>query len=96
MFDTALTANDLVFLAKGAGMTLIVTGISVLFGTLLGILFGVFRYLYLVHQRQQGGSPTEIVLTDRGMQVIIGLYLALVVGCLYFGLDLGLVTRSTN
>ena len=44
MFDTALTANDLVFLAKGAGMTLIVTGISVLFGTLLGILFGVFRY----------------------------------------------------
>lgn len=44
MFDTALTANDLIFLAKGAGMTLIVTGISVLLGTILGILFGVFRY----------------------------------------------------
>ena len=44
MFDTALTANDLVFLAKGAGMTLLVTASSVFFGTILGILFGVIRY----------------------------------------------------
>ncbi len=44
MFDTALTASDLVFLAKGAGMTLIVTAISVFFGTIAGILFGVIRY----------------------------------------------------
>jgi polar amino acid transport system permease protein len=44
MFDTALTVNDLIFLAKGAGMTLVVTAISVFFGTILGIIFGVFRY----------------------------------------------------
>jgi His/Glu/Gln/Arg/opine family amino acid ABC transporter permease subunit len=44
MFDTSLTASDLVFLAKGAGMTLIVTAISVFFGTIAGILFGVIRY----------------------------------------------------
>ncbi|MFG6081831.1 amino acid ABC transporter permease [Paracoccus litorisediminis] len=44
MFDTALNANDLIFLAKGAGMTLVVTAISVFFGTVLGIVFGVFRY----------------------------------------------------
>lgn len=44
MFDTALTFSDLIFLAQGAGMTLVVTGISVFFGTLLGILFGVFRF----------------------------------------------------
>lgn len=44
MFDTALTVNDLVFLARGAGMTLVVTAISVFFGTILGIVFGVFRY----------------------------------------------------
>lgn len=44
MFDTALTVNDLVFLAKGAGMTLLVTAISVFFGTILGIVFGVLRY----------------------------------------------------
>ncbi len=44
MFDTALSANDLIFLAKGAGMTLMVTAIAVFFGTVLGILFGVLRY----------------------------------------------------
>ncbi len=44
MFDTALTANDLIFLAKGAGMTIMVTAISVFFGTILGIVFGVVRY----------------------------------------------------
>lgn len=44
MFDTALSANDLIFLAKGAGMTIFVTLIAVLFGTVLGIVFGIFRY----------------------------------------------------
>lgn len=44
MFDTALTLNDFVFLAKGAGMTIFVTVISVALGTVLGIVFGVIRY----------------------------------------------------
>ncbi|WP_323033556.1 amino acid ABC transporter permease [Paracoccus sp. (in: a-proteobacteria)] len=44
MFDTALTVADLIFLAKGAGMTIVVTLISVIAGTLLGIVFGVLRY----------------------------------------------------
>ncbi|WP_018688490.1 amino acid ABC transporter permease [Ahrensia kielensis] len=43
MFDTALTTSDLMFLAKGAGMTLAITGVSVAVGTLLGIIFGVIR-----------------------------------------------------
>lgn len=43
MFDTAMTLNDLKFLLQGAGMTLAVTGVSVFFGTLLGILLGVLR-----------------------------------------------------
>lgn len=44
MFDTALTWNDLIFLAHGAGMTLMVTAVSVIAGTLMGIVFGVLRY----------------------------------------------------
>jgi len=44
MPDTALTANDLIFLAKGAGMTLIVTAISVFFGTVMGVVLGVIRH----------------------------------------------------
>ncbi len=56
------------------------------------VLFGVFRYLYLVHQHQKGGSPTEIVLTDRSVQAIVLLYGALVVGLIYFNVQLGLVS----
>jgi His/Glu/Gln/Arg/opine family amino acid ABC transporter permease subunit len=43
MFDTALTWNDLAFLAQGAAMTLAVTAVSVTAGTVLGIVFGVLR-----------------------------------------------------
>ena len=42
--------------------------------TLPLVLFGVFRYLYLVHQKQ-GGSPTEILLRDRSIQAISIIYL---------------------
>jgi 4-hydroxybenzoate polyprenyltransferase len=28
------------------------------------VLYGIFRYLYLVHRREQGGSPTDVLLTD--------------------------------
>ena len=43
MFSTALTLSDLGFLAKGAGMTLAVTGVSVAAGTILGVIFGVIQ-----------------------------------------------------
>lgn len=43
MFHTGLTFNDLLFLAKGAGITLLITAIAVTGGTLLGTLFGVLR-----------------------------------------------------
>jgi 4-hydroxybenzoate polyprenyltransferase len=28
------------------------------------VLYGIFRYLYLVHKREEGGNPTRIILTD--------------------------------
>ena len=43
MFDTALTLADLGFPATGALMTLAVTAVSVLAGTVLGVIFGVLR-----------------------------------------------------
>ncbi|PVA07387.1 amino acid ABC transporter permease [Thalassorhabdomicrobium marinisediminis] len=44
MFDTSISVNDLLFLAQGAWITILVTAISVFLGTLLGIFFGVLRY----------------------------------------------------
>ncbi|MBC7789963.1 MAG: decaprenyl-phosphate phosphoribosyltransferase [Anaerolineae bacterium] len=39
------------------------------------VLYGVFRYLYLVHLRD-GGSPTRTLLTDRALMVNVILWVA--------------------
>ncbi len=44
MFETKMTLADLMLLVNGAGMTLLVTAISVSIGTVLGIIFGIFRF----------------------------------------------------
>lgn len=54
------------------------------------VLFGVFRYLFLVHIEGKGGSPTEIVLKDRGVQAIVFLYGVCAVSLIYFEVQLGL------
>ena len=33
------------------------------------VLYGIFRYLYLIHIRNEGGAPEEILLRDRPFQV---------------------------
>jgi len=43
MFDTGLTAGDLWFMMKGAGITLAITFFAVTGGTLMGVAFGVLR-----------------------------------------------------
>lgn len=58
------------------------------------VLFGVFRYLYLVHIEQKGGSPTEIVLTDRGVQAVVALYGLMAIGLIYFNVNLGLAATG--
>ncbi len=46
MFDTSLTSTDLLFLLKGAGVTLMLTFWAMLLGTLAGIVFGLIRALF--------------------------------------------------
>jgi 4-hydroxybenzoate polyprenyltransferase len=47
------------------------------------VIYGIFRYLYLIHQREEGGNPSELLVTDRpilacgvlwGVAVVIILY----------------------
>jgi 4-hydroxybenzoate polyprenyltransferase len=47
------------------------------------VIYGLFRYLYLIHQRNLGGSPEEILLSDRPLIVAILLWLATSAGLLY-------------
>jgi len=37
-------------------------------------LYGIFRYLYLVHQREGGGSPADLLLTDRPLLACVALW----------------------
>jgi 4-hydroxybenzoate polyprenyltransferase len=37
-------------------------------------LYGIFRYLYLVHQRDGGGSPADLLLADRPLLVCVTLW----------------------
>lgn len=40
------------------------------------VLYGIFRYLYLVHQKKEGGSPEVLVITDKPLLIDIFLWIA--------------------
>jgi len=47
------------------------------------VLYGIFRYLYLVHQKRAGGSPADLLLTDRPLLICVGLWALSVALILY-------------
>lgn len=52
--------------------------------TLPFVVFGVFRYLYLVYRHEMGGDPTEMVYKDRAMLLTVVLWGISVIGLIYF------------
>lgn len=48
------------------------------------VLYGLFRYLYLVHQRKTGGDPTAELLTDKPLLVNVFLWGLTVILVIYF------------
>jgi 4-hydroxybenzoate polyprenyltransferase len=47
------------------------------------VIYGIFRYLYVIHVQGNGGAPDEVLLTDRPMQISIALFLLTAIGILY-------------
>ena len=47
------------------------------------VLYGIFRYLYLVHGKEEGGSPTDLLLTDRPLLADVALWAAALVAIVY-------------
>jgi len=39
------------------------------------VLYGIFRYLYLIHQKKEGGSPEELIFKDKPLLINIVLWL---------------------
>lgn len=48
------------------------------------VLYGIFRYLYLIHRRQMGGSPEKALLNDGASLVNLALYGLAVIVILYW------------
>jgi 4-hydroxybenzoate polyprenyltransferase len=47
------------------------------------VVFGLFRYMYLVYERAKGGNPTEAILHDRALLVAVFFWVLVVVYVLY-------------
>jgi len=47
------------------------------------VLYGLLRYLYLIHVKGEGGAPDELVFVDRPLQLAFGLWALAVVLVLY-------------
>ena len=48
------------------------------------VLFGIFRYLYLIQVKQSGGEPEEVVISDRPLQLSILFWGISVLAIFYF------------
>jgi 4-hydroxybenzoate polyprenyltransferase len=59
-------------------------GTDKLYLTVPFVLFGIFRYLYLVHQREEGGNPTQLLLRDRPMLADVLLWIVTAMILLYW------------
>jgi 4-hydroxybenzoate polyprenyltransferase len=46
-------------------------------------LYGIFRYLYLVHQKEGGGSPSDLLLNDRPLLLCVVLWAGAVALIIY-------------
>jgi 4-hydroxybenzoate polyprenyltransferase len=47
------------------------------------VIYALFRYLHLIHVKQAGGSPEEILLSDRPFQITMILWAAVVLAVFY-------------
>lgn len=84
---SVVTASTLVSYAlyASAPETVAKFGTDRLIWTLPFVLYGIFRYLYLVHRKEEGGSPTKVLLNDRPILVAVALWAATVVTVIYHG-----------
>ena len=58
-------------------------GTAKLSWTLPLVLYGIFRFLYLVHQKERGDSPTDMLLTDKPLLATVALWVVLVIAIVY-------------
>jgi 4-hydroxybenzoate polyprenyltransferase len=58
-------------------------GTQNLFATIPFVVYGIFRYLYLIHKEEKGGSPTRVLINDRPVLITVLLWLVTAIIVLY-------------
>jgi 4-hydroxybenzoate polyprenyltransferase len=58
-------------------------GTSNLILTVPFVLYGIFRYLYLIHQKFEGGSPETLIIKDKPLLIDIFLWIVTAILILY-------------
>ncbi len=48
------------------------------------VLYGIYRYLYLVYRKEEGGAPEKVLFTDSPLIIDVALWLLSVILVLYF------------
>jgi len=48
------------------------------------VLYGIFRYLYLVHQKEEGGNPARLMITDLPLLICVTLWIITVIAIMQF------------
>ncbi len=67
-----------------SGETIEKFGTNKLILTVPFVLYGIFRYLYLIHQRAEGGTPETLILKDRPLLLDIVLWIVAAALIIYF------------
>jgi 4-hydroxybenzoate polyprenyltransferase len=47
------------------------------------VTYGIFRYLYLIYGKKEGGSPTALLLSDRPLLGCVALWVMVCIGIMY-------------
>ena len=48
------------------------------------VLYGIFRYLYLIHQKAEGGTPESLIIRDKPLLIAIALWIGVAAAVLNF------------
>ncbi len=59
-------------------------GTTHLYYTIPFVLYGIFRYLYLIHKKDEGGNPTHTIITDVPLIVNVAIWIVVSVMIIYF------------
>lgn len=58
-------------------------GTDDLYLTIPFVVYGIFRYLYLIHKEERGGSPTEVLISDMPILISVVLWIITLILLLY-------------